>query len=190
MFREGVIALLTSDQNFEVCAQGASGDDAIELAETYRPDAITIDVEMPGIPTERAIRHIRRSTPTCAVIVITMHDDDILRNQLARAGAISYLPKIAGGAELTRTIRNSVRTLRENPTKFRPVPEGGTSSILTRREREVLRMIATARSNRDIGAQLTISEATVKRHTSNLYAKLKATSRLDAIRIARRLGIL
>jgi DNA-binding NarL/FixJ family response regulator len=194
LFREGIAAILQHDLHIEVVGQGASSDDAFELAQRLQPDVLLLDVEIPGDPARATIGRIRRAAPNTGVVVLTMHRDAILRDELLAAGAVEYVLKTAPSLELVRAVRRAAAIVRGTEAAGDGSPsqrlQPGRRGILSRREREVLRHIAHARSNREIAREMSIAEGTVKRHTSNIYAKLGAKSRMDAVRRADRIGLL
>jgi DNA-binding NarL/FixJ family response regulator len=189
LFRQGVRALIGAGRSIQVVGEGVSSDDALELAREHQPDVMLLDVEIPGIPAEQTIKRLRRSNPEMAIVVLTMHSDTVLERQLLRAGAAKFLPKTLTSDALAQIIAET------KPPSCAYLGQGlglrdSDLPILTEREQEVLRMVAQAHTNRDISSHLGIAEGTVKRHTTNIYAKLGATSRIDAVRKATRLGIM
>ena len=190
LFREGIEAILRADVSLRVLAQGASSQDALELVALHRPEVLLLDVEIPGEPAESTVRSVRRSFPEVAIVILTMHSDKVLEGQLLRAGAAQFVSKGVDSSTLIEIVKavsaSDLQRIRPN----RAFEELDPKCILTLRELEVLRMISQACSNRDISQQLHIAEGTVKRHTTNMYVKLDATSRIDAIRRATRLGLL
>lgn len=186
LFRKGVRALIERD--FDVVGEASDGDAAIRLAVDTAPDVLLLDVEMPGPPPEQTISTVRRRSPTTAVIILTMHTDAVLQRQLLRAGASAFADKSISEDALHRLIATA------RPRAASPPDEGLQRSqpdrVLTERELEVIRMIAQAYTNREISKRLNITEGTVKRHTTNIYAKLHATSRIDAVRKVVRLRLL
>ncbi|MEY9853850.1 DNA-binding NarL/FixJ family response regulator [Leifsonia sp. EB41] len=186
LFRKGVRALIERD--FDVVGEASDGDAAIRLAVDTAPDVLLLDVEMPGPPPEQTISTVRRRSPKTAVIILTMHTDAVLQRQLARAGASAFADKSISEDALHRLIATAL------PHAASPPDEGLQKSppdrVLTERELEVIRMIAQAYTNREISKRLNITEGTVKRHTTNIYAKLHATSRIDAVRKVVRLRLL
>ncbi|CAM5468418.1 response regulator transcription factor [Leifsonia shinshuensis] len=186
LFRQGVRALIERD--FDVVGEASDGNTAIRLAEDTTPDVLLLDVEMPGPPTEQTIRTVRRRSPRTAVVILTMHTDAVLQRQLTRAGASAFANKSISETALRQLIA-AAQPLASTPpddTSQRNQPDG----VLTERELEVIRMIAQAYTNREISTRLNITEGTVKRHTTNIYAKLGATSRIDAVRKVVRLNLL
>jgi DNA-binding NarL/FixJ family response regulator len=192
LFRNGLALLLSQDDRIRVIGEGASSDEAVVLAEELLPDVLLLDVEMDAISAETSIRRIARTAPTVKVIVLTMHRDNVLKRQLLSAGASGYVTKDAQGPELVEIILTAHRATRMTTNRDATADDNQDhpAAILSDRELQVLRLIGQAQSNRDIGTKLSISEGTVKRHTTNTYAKLGATSRIDAVRKASRLGLL
>lgn len=176
LFRQGVRALIEDD--VDVVGEAATGDEAVALVERERPDVLLLDVEMPGSPAEQTIGAVRRRSPATAVVVLTMHTDAVLQRQLLRAGASAFAVKSID----ERSLRELIAGARPATAAGQEAPQAPADRVLTDRELEVIRMIAHAYTNREISARLSITEGTVKRHTTNIYAKLGATSRIDAVR--------
>jgi DNA-binding NarL/FixJ family response regulator len=184
LFRQGLRALLEGD--FKVVAVEGTSAKAIRLSQRMHPDLLLLDVELNDAPAEQTVRTIRRVAPTVVIVILTMFGDAILKRQLLAAGASDFVSKTVGPQELTTRLREA---LSSGPADTEVI-EVAIAGPLSRRELEVLRLIAAAASNRDIALELSISESTVKRHTANMYLKLAATSRLDAVIKAKRLGLI
>ena len=191
LFREGVAAILRHDPRIAVVGQGSSSPDAVSLTAALDPDVLLLDVELPGGSARATVARIHRSSPRTRIIILTMHRDTLLKDELLAAGAFAYLTKATPSAGLVQTVLFAGAVARG----LRPVPEASArparqrASILSPREQEVLHLLAQARSNRDIADAMSIAEGTVKRHTSSIYAKLGARSRMEAVRKALLLGI-
>jgi DNA-binding NarL/FixJ family response regulator len=189
LFREGVAELLASDTTFHVVAQGSDGADALALVTEHRPDVVLIDVQMPGPAARTTVRMLHQKHPDTRVIVLTMHDKPELARELLDQGAAAYLVKTIAGQELIAAV-HSVMTSRGNILlsvsrhTISQLDKPPPNAVLSARELEVLHLAALAMSNAQIGKQLVIAEGTVKRHLTNIYAKLGAVSRVDAIRKA------
>lgn len=189
LFREGLAELLTSDPTFRVVAQGSNGADALALVRKHRPDVVLVDVEMPGPGARATVSRLRHEHPDTQVIVLTMHDKPELVLELLDQGAAAYLVKTIAREELMAAVR-SVVTSRDNillsvsRSTINQLDKPPSNVVLSARELEVLKLAALAMSNAQIGKQLVITEGTVKRHLTNIYAKLGAVSRVDAIRKA------
>jgi DNA-binding NarL/FixJ family response regulator len=187
LFRQGLRELLSTDPEVDVVGEGASGDEALALVRRHRPDVLLLDVEMPGPSAQETVRRVRREHPGTAVVVLTMHEEPGMVRRLLDSGAAAYLVKSIGREELLATM-HSVSRGDENVMLSVPRTtiesmdrQANQGRVLSPRELEVLRLVASALSNAQIATRLRISEGTVKRHLTNVYAKLDATSRVDAI---------
>lgn len=191
LFREGIVAIFEQDSRLLVVAQASDGDGALAVAVDDDPDIILVDVEMPGPPVMATVRRIRRLAPRTKIVILTMHRDSVLRSELHRAGVSAFLTKTMPSADLRVALH---RVADANPqisaARTDPALQTEPRSLISRREHEVLRLIARAYSNAEIATLMSITEGTVKRHTSNLYAKLGAGSRMDAVHKATRVGLL
>lgn len=202
MFRAGVVELLQTLANVEVVGEARTGAEAIELATTTRPDVVLLDLDMPdtvasGEATTTTAAAIRRVSPTTNVIVLTMHDDADVVRQLLRSGVSGYLVKSAGREELCAAITAAARnqnsvTLTVSRSTATALASGALEgpALLTRRELDVLHVLAEGGSNRTIARELHLAESTVKRHLATISAKLDASTRLQVVRRAQQLGIL
>jgi DNA-binding NarL/FixJ family response regulator len=192
LFRAGVNEMLSSDPRLRVVGEAAHGEATIALCVERQPDVLLLDVEMPGPSAAMVLRQLRRLCPRTQVIVLTMHDDADVVHELLDCGAAGYLVKTISRAELiaavgsvageSATVRLSVS--RQTVERLDRQRYGARSGPLTDRELEVLRLTAQALSNAQIASRLHITEATVKRHLTNIYGKLNAVSRVDAVRKA------
>jgi DNA-binding NarL/FixJ family response regulator len=157
---------------------------------------ILLDVEMPGPGLEETVRRVRGASPFSQIVVLTMHENvEIVRRALG-LGVTAFLSKTISREELITSVRSAAdesgRVLlavsRETSAQLHgPAP---ARSALSPREKDVLRLLAQARSNSQIGAELFITEGTVKRHLTSIYSKLNAVSRLDALRRATAAGLI
>jgi len=185
LFREGIREMLALEPGITVVAEGSSGPDAVLLAGRHRPDVVLLDVSMPGDGPVATIEQVRAVSPRSHLIVLTMHDDPELMRELTNHGASAYLVKSVGRKEFAAVVGLMPRSAdtvvlhvpRRTPKSVDRLPR----DLLSPRELDVLRLVALALSNAQIGRRLAITEATVKRHLSNVYTKLGAVSRLDAI---------
>lgn len=191
--RDGLAAMLATQRDFEVVGEAGDGEEAARLAGENEPDIVLLDLEMPRMGGVEAIAAIHARAPAARILVLTAFDRDEQILGALRAGAEGYLLKGASRHDLFRAIR----VVREGGSLIEPVAasallrqvrsqEGG----LTRREREVLRLVAEGFTNRRIGERLHIAERTVKFHVGSLLAKLEASNRTEAVAIARERGIL
>lgn len=185
LFREGVAEIFAAEEDLNVVGEANSGEEALELVQREKPDIVLLDVEMPGMEAEEVLRRILRTLPSTKIIILTMHDDPRLVRNLLAAGACAYMVKSATREELLSTVRTVDRDNdRVVISVSRQTLEGlgkGGRSILSPRELEVMTLAARGMSNTQIASQLYISEGTVKRHLTNIYAKLSVTSRVDAV---------
>jgi len=194
LFREGVAEIFAAEESLRVIGEAANGDEAVELVQELTPVVVLLDVQMPGLETEETLRQILRASPSSRVVVLTMHDEPRLVRSLVRSGARAYVIKSATREELLSTVhtvqRDSDRVVLSVSRDTLEKLEGRTEELLSARELEVLTLVAAGRSNGQIASQLYISEGTVKRHLTNVYAKLEVVSRIDAVNKATEAGIL
>jgi DNA-binding NarL/FixJ family response regulator len=197
--REGLRAFLELQPDVEVVGEAGDGRAALEQAEQLRPEVILMDLVMPGLDGVGAMRRLRTSLPEGRVIVLTSFLDEARLLPAIRAGAAGYLLKNTEPAELVRAIRAAHRgeTIIDPSAAaqlVRAIAAGGASpppepERLTRREREVLELIARGQSNKRIALALGISEKTVKTHVGHLLAKLGVADRTQAALLAVRDGL-
>ena len=189
LFRNGLRELLSHAPDLTVVGEGSSGPEAVALAEQLRPDVLLLDVEMPGPGAAETVEQLQRVAPDTRIVVLTMHEDPALVHELLSRGASAYLNKTIGIQELGSAVRAVDRSsgtvlLSVRRDTFAGIDGQCGKPLLSPRELDVLRLVAQARSNVQIAGELFISEGTVKRHLTNIYAKLGAVSRVDAIRKA------
>ncbi|WP_432884856.1 response regulator [Kribbella sp. CA-245084] len=193
--RDGLSAMFAAEPGFEVVGQAGDGAEAIELAETVRPDVILMDLQMPGVNGLAAISELTERGVTARVLVLTTYDTDGYVVPAIEAGATGYLLKDAPRDELIRAVRAaadgtsvlapSVANTLTNHVRTPPTPD-----IVSPRELEVIELVAAGNTNREIAAHLFISEATVKTHLLNIYTKLAVPDRASAVAEAFRRGLL
>ena len=194
LFREGVAEIFEAEEDVEVVGEAANGLEAIAMAEREQPDVVLLDVEMPVMGAESAIERILHASPSSKVLVLTMYDEPRLVRRLLGLGAHGYIVKNATREELVAAVRtihrveNRVVLSVSRGTADRL--EGSERDKLSVRELEVLLLTARAMSNSQIASHLHISEGTVKRHLTNIYAKLGVSSRADAAKKALTSGLI
>lgn len=197
--RSGIRAVAATQPDIEVVGEAENGRIAVELVAQLQPDVVLMDLVMPEMDGIEAIRQITEADPTARILVLTSFAADDKVFPAIKAGAMGYLLKESGADELLEAIRGvhggetmlhpaiARRLLDEvaRPSKAQPP----TEEPLTEREVDVLRLVARGQSNREIAAELVISEATVRTHVSNVLAKLHLASRTQAALYALREGI-
>ncbi|WP_406454336.1 response regulator transcription factor [Streptomyces sp. NBC_01622] len=179
LLREALCTLLDLQDGLSVVAQAGDGPTAVCLAREHQPDIVLLDVEMPGPGPLQTVRELSAQAPRSRIIVLTMHNDARLIEALLDAGAAAYLHKEVDQEVLVSAIRSSTAGAR---LTFLPRSASGpVQHPLTVREQELMSLVAAGLSNRQIGNRLGIVEGTVKRHLRNIFDKLGAGSRLDAV---------
>ncbi|HWZ57360.1 MAG TPA: response regulator transcription factor [Gemmatimonadaceae bacterium] len=188
---EGLVAMLGRQTDMSVVAEATNGVDAVELWLAHRPDVALIDLRMPRLDGVGVIEAIRRHHPGARIIVLTTYDTDEEVYQAMKAGARGYLLKDARREELLEVLRAVHAGEMRMPAALADrLARRISSDALTARELEVLASIARGQSNKEIGAELSISETTVKSHLKSIFEKLGATSRTDAVTAALRRGLI
>ncbi len=203
LFREGLRTLLSVQPDFEVVGEAANGEEALRLATQHQPAVVLMDLQMPLMDGATATRRLRSLLPDCRVIVLTTFDDDENVFDGMRAGAVGYLLKDVSSDKLYEAIRSAARgeyfllpsitarVMQEFARLSRPKPGAADdlSEPLSSREVEILNLVATGASNKEIALQLFITEGTVKNHLTSILAKLGVKDRVQAVIKARQLGI-
>ena len=203
LVRSGLRTILDTEPDIEVVGEAGDGHAALELAQELLPDVVLMDINMGDWDGVTATRRVRNYVPSARVIVLTNYDEDDLVFSSIRAGASGYLLKEVTAQQLTNSIRTVAdgfsliypsvarRVLDEfGQLRTTPTSDDDVYSDLTPREREVLRLVASGRANKEIGAQLGISERTVKTHISNIFSKLELTDRTQAALFVHNRGML
>ncbi|HEX4119692.1 MAG TPA: response regulator transcription factor [Verrucomicrobiae bacterium] len=187
---EGLAAIIGRQPDMAVAAAAVNGREAADLWRKKQPDVALLDLRMPLLDGVGAIDEIRRVDPSARVIVLTTFDTDNEIYRAIRAGAKGYLLKDARREELLDCIRkvNAGETCIP-PALAAKLAAGMSSESLTGRELDVLALLARGKSNKEIGANLYISETTVKSHLRSIFAKLNVLSRTEAITVASRRGL-
>jgi DNA-binding NarL/FixJ family response regulator len=195
--RDGLVAILSTQTDFEVIAVAEDGQEAVERVAALRPDVILLDLEMPRLDGADAIRQMRAADPKIRVIVFTAFDTDERILAAVQAGAQGYLLKGAPRQELFEAIRvvhagGSLLQPVVASKLLRQVSREAEANVesLTPREQEVLQLMAQGLQNKEIAAQLVISERTVKFHVSAILGKLGAGNRTEAVTIAVQQGVI
>lgn len=198
MLREGLSRSM-SEHGFDVVGEARDGVEAVNMAYSLAPDVVLMDVSMPEMDGVEACRQVRAAVPDTKVVMLTMHaDQEVLANAI-RAGACGYLVKDCSTEEIADAVRmasngdtalspqlaasmlNEVRKLDQAPSR--------EDRVVTKREEEVLQLIADGCSTSEVAEQMYISQKTVKNHLASIYQKLDARDRTQAVLQAVRMGI-
>jgi DNA-binding NarL/FixJ family response regulator len=196
--REGLRALLSAVDGYELVGTAATGTEAVRAAVTLQPDVVVMDIQMPGMTGIEATREIARVAPGVAVLMLTMFEDDESVFAAMRAGALGYVLKGASPTDMIRAIEAVAAgeaifgtgvARRALAYLTAPRPDTPAFPELTPREREVLGLIATGLANAAIATRLHLAPNTVSNHISNIFGKLQVASRAEAIVRARSAGL-
>jgi two-component system, NarL family, response regulator DegU len=187
------------EEGYEVVAEANDGNEAIRLASQFTPDVIVMDVSMPGMDGVEATRRIVAANPNQRIVMLTMHIDHAVMSDALKAGAIGYVTKDCTTDEIIDIIKQAANpeTLLSpviaqsmlNEVKKLDANKREEERIITKREEEVLQLIADGCSTPEVAAKLYISQKTVKNHLASIYEKLNARDRTQAVLIAVRMGI-
>jgi len=194
--REGLCSILNAEPDFQVVGEASNGEEALRVVERARPDVVLLDLKMPGAPGADVCRDITQKRPETAVIILTAFLDSDMIYRCIQAGAKGYVVKDVERADLKRKIRAAARgegVLDEKAAS--PVLERlrkGTAAPvqLTEREVTILRLIAEGLTNKEIGAQLYLSEATVKDQLRKIMDKFGVEHRISAVIAASKQGLI
>lgn len=191
LIRDGIAFALRAQNNMQLVAEAANGQEAIELFDRHKPDVTLMDLQMPIMNGTDSIIHIRQRHPAARFIVLTTYTGDAQATRAFKAGAAAYLLKSMLRKELIETIRIvNLGGKRIPPEIAQDIAEHMDTSVLSERELEVLRSVSRGHSNKAAACQLKITEDTVKTHMKNILAKLRAHDRTHAVMIAIRRGFL
>ena len=194
LFRSGVKRILEEMPGVEVIGEAADGLELLAFLKEVTPDLVILDISMPNLRGLEAIREIKASHPGVKVLMLTMHKDEEYLSYALSAGAAGFLLKQDADPELLEALA----TIRRGKTYLSPAisemvttllrrrqkPDGASKEILTHREREVLKLLADGKSNKEIGELLFISHRTVQNHRANIMRKLKVKHIADLIKYA------
>jgi DNA-binding NarL/FixJ family response regulator len=191
LLREGIAAVLAYERDIVLVAEAANGREAIERYRLHRPDVTLMDLQMPEVKGHEAIVAIRREFADARILVVTTYDGDVQALRAIKAGAAGYLLKNMLRKDLPDAIRavHAGRLCIPNEIA-RAIAEHSVDDPLTQREMEVLRRVAAGNANKEVAAQLSIAEETVKAHMSSILSKLAAKDRTHAVMIGVKRGII
>lgn len=191
LLRKGIAALVNAEADLKLIAEASNGKEAVEAFRSHRPDVTLMDLQMPEVDGLEAIVAIRREYPEARIIVLTTYTGDMQVLRALRAGARAYILKGLVHRELLDTIRAVHAGQKRIPPEIASeLADHATDDQLTEREMEVVRLIAAGNGNKQIADQLSIGEATVKSHVTNILSKLGANDRAHAVTIALKRGII
>jgi two-component system, NarL family, response regulator NreC len=193
--RHGLKLLIDSQADMTVVAEASDGQAAVDAAVAMRPDVVVMDISMPGMNGLIATRMLKQRQPAAAIVTLTRHADDAYLQELLRAGVSAYVLKQSPPAELLQAIRaaaagrqylDSALTARVTAAfagrEGKPLRE--SAGAITEREAEVLRLIASGYSNKEIAGRLALSVKTIEAHKANAMRKLDLTGRIDIVKYA------
>ncbi len=190
LLRKGIAALVNAEPDMKLIAEASNGEEAIQAFRAHRPDVTLMDLQMPGVDGIGAIHRINDEFANPRIIVLTTYTGDVQVLRALRAGARAYLLKGHVHKELLETIRAvHAGHKRIPPDVAAQLAQHATDDELTEREIAVLRLVAAGNANKQIADQLSIGEATVKSHVSNILSKLGANDRSHAVTIGLTRGI-
>jgi DNA-binding NarL/FixJ family response regulator len=191
MLREGIAAVLASEQDMIMVAEASNGREAVDQFRTHHPDVTLMDVQMPEVNGIDAIIKIREEFPDARIIVLTTYTGDAQAARAFKAGACGYLLKSMVRKELIDTIRLIHAGKKKIPAEIAvEMAQHHSDDALTEREIEVLREVAAGNANKMVAQLLSISEETVKAHMRSILSKLGANDRTHAVTIAVKRGII
>jgi DNA-binding NarL/FixJ family response regulator len=191
LLREGITALINSQPDMVLVGQASTGRDGIREFEAHRPDVTLMDLRLPDMSGIDTMVAIRAGSPEARILVLTTFDGDVEIQRALAAGARGYLLKSMPPREMVQAIRQVHAGKKRIPPEIAAhIAEHLGDELLTPREVEVLKLVASGNRNKDIGERLFISEETVKVHVKHVMNKLGASDRTQAVAIAIRRGII
>lgn len=202
--RDGLRALLQSEDDLEIVGEADSGEDALEVVERTAPEVVVMDLRLPNMSGVEATRALKKSFPRVKVIILSMYDEEDIVFQALESGASGYVLKRAGVEELVKAIHTVIdegayldpaiarrvvdRLHKKSVTEVRGRQKG--EDILTPREKEILMLVARGMTNSQIAAKLYISVKTVQAHRANLMQKLEVHDRVELVKYAVKKGLI
>lgn len=198
--REGIAAVLALQNDIEVVGEAGSAEEALECIKALQPDLVVLDLQMPGMGGLRAVEKLKSLRPLSSVLILTVENSELMVLEAVRAGAAGYLLKDASAEILAlsiRVIRQGgtvidsqllLKALSGGPSPGQP--DGLALDSLTRRELEVLRLLAQGLGNQEIADRLGTSRVTAKKHVHHILSKLRVSDRTQAALRAVRMGLL
>lgn len=190
LIRSGLQSSLTSETGLRVVGQAANGEEAQRLCEDHQPDVLLLDLRMPGPSALETLAYLRQHSPHTRVLMLTAFDDEAHVRGLVEAGVAGYMLK----EEAPTTVSEAIRAVMQGCTWFsqsvaQKLAMPTESTTLTQREQEVLRLLAHGETNQKIAEELCVAEITVRFHLRNIYSKIDAGTRAQAVRWAMQHGM-
>jgi len=191
--RKGLRTLLETQKDWTVCAEASNGQEAVRMATELKPRIVVLDLQMSGLDGLEATRQIKKKSPRTDVVVFTMHDTEYLIREVLYAGARAFVLKTEGGNKLIHAIQ---AILRKKPffadraaesllnTLLKSPRYPLQNSLLTRREREVIHLLSSGKSNKEVASELGLSVKTVETHRATIMRKLGLRSVAEMVRYA------
>jgi two-component system NarL family response regulator len=190
LVRMGLASIIALEPDMTVCAQAATGEQAVALFRTHRPDVTLMDQRLPGLTGSETTQAIRAEFPGARILVLSTYVCDEEIYKALQFGAMGYLSKSVQREELTAAIRKAAGGRRHiTPDVAALLADGMSRSHLSTRELDVLRLLVGGNRNRQIASILDITEGTVKLHVSSILAKLGVADRTEAVTVALQRGI-
>jgi two-component system NarL family response regulator len=190
LVRMGLASIIALEPDMTVCAEAATGEQALALFRVHNPDVALIDQRLPGMTGAETTQKIRAEFPGARVLVVSTYACDEEIYQALQVGAMGFLSKSVQREELTQAIRKAASGRRHiTPDVAALLAEEMSRSRLSSRELDVLRLLVGGRRNREIASNLDISEGTVKLHVSSILGKLAVADRTEAVTVALQRGI-
>jgi len=191
LLRKGIAALVNAEPDMKLIAEAANGQEAIDKFRQHRPDVTLMDLQMPDLNGVESISRIQSEFPDARIIVLTTYTGDVQVLRALKAGARAYILK----GHVHRELLDTIRAVHAGQKRIPPdiaaeLAEHAADDHLTQREIDVLRLIAAGNSNKLIADHLSIGEATVKSHVTNILSKLGANDRAHAVTIGLQRGII
>jgi DNA-binding NarL/FixJ family response regulator len=200
LVRQGLRSMLDTQTGWTICGEGATGHEAISLAQQLRPDVVVMDIHMPGMDGLQATREILADNPQAEILILTLDETEEVMRAVTAAGARGIVMKSDAARELVAAVAALARhepfyatkathimgQSLAHPLGASPVDHAG----LTKRERDVVKLVAEGHSNKEVGAALSISAKTVESHRRNVMHKLGLKSAAELVRYAVRIGLI
>ncbi len=191
LLREGIAALINAEQDMKLVGEASNVREGVERFRAHRPDVTLMDLQMPGGSGIDAITEIQSEFPGARIIVLTTYTGDVQVLRALRAGALGYILK----SNVHRELLDAIRAVHAGHKRIPPeiaaeLAQHAADDELTPREIDVLRLIGAGNANKMIADQLSIGEATVKSHVTNILSKLGANDRAHAVTIGLKRGII